>query len=75
MIPYKNLSGNSGVKAYESGRGYIKIEFAGGDVYLYDDEVPGKAFVDAMKKLAVKGKGLATFISKYVREDYAKKLR
>lgn len=75
MKPYKNLSGNSGVLAYETGEDYIKVKFHGGDVYLYNYSVTGKFNVERMKKLAEEGKGLSTFISRYVRERYAEKLR
>jgi hypothetical protein len=75
MKPYKNLQGGSGVRAWEAGRDYIKIGFVGGDVYLYTDAVTGRAHVDRMKQLAKEGRGLSTYISRYVRERYAEKLR
>ncbi|HML95619.1 MAG TPA: hypothetical protein PKC29_09350 [Thermodesulfobacteriota bacterium] len=73
MEHYKNLSGNSGVMAYEIGEDYIKVKFRSGDVYLYNYIVTGKFNIERMKKLAEEGKGLSTFISRYVREDYAAK--
>lgn len=75
MKPYKNLSGNSGVAAYEIGEDYIKVKFRDGDVYLYNYSVTGKFNVERMKKLAEEGKGLSTFISRYVRKNYAEKLK
>ena len=75
MKPYKNLAGNSGVAAYEIGEDFIKVKFRGGDVYLYNYSVTGRDNVERMKELAEEGKGLSTFISKYVRERYAEKLR
>jgi len=74
MERYKNLSGNSGVAAYESGPDYIKIKFREGGVYLYNYSVTGRDNVERMKKVAEEGKGLSTFINKYVRDDYAAKL-
>lgn len=74
MKPYKNLSGNSGVLAYEVGPDYIKIKFRGGAVYLYNYSATGRDNVERMKKLAEEGKGLSTFINKYVRDDYVAKL-
>ena len=35
MEPYKNLSGNSGVVAYETGPDFIKVQFSDGGVYVY----------------------------------------
>ncbi|MEW6468382.1 MAG: hypothetical protein AB1458_05620 [Bacteroidota bacterium] len=35
----------------------------------------GKKHVGAMKRLALAGRGLSAYISQYVRENYAEKLR
>jgi hypothetical protein len=75
MEPYKNLSGNSGVLEYETGEDFIKIKFRDGDVYLYNYSVTGRDNVEQMKELAIEGRGLSTFISRYVRDDYAVKLK
>jgi hypothetical protein len=74
MKPYKNLAGNSGVAAYEIGEDYVKIKFRDGVVYLYSYNRPGRDNVERMKELAEEGRGLSTFISRYVRDDYAVKL-
>ncbi|MGD9651875.1 MAG: hypothetical protein AB7I96_02265 [Candidatus Dadabacteria bacterium] len=71
MKRYKNLSGNSGVTAYETGPDYIKVRYREGGVYL---AVTGRYNVERMKTLAEEGMGLSTFISRYVRERYAEKL-
>lgn len=74
MKTYKNLSGESGVAAYEIGKTYIKIKFAGeSGIYTYDYKRPGKTEVEQMKALAVKGQGLSTYISQHVRTNYASK--
>lgn len=73
METYQNLSGNSGVKAYETGTGYIKVLFAEGTVYVYSYRNPGKAHVDHMQMLAVKGKGLSTYIAQQVKGQYEEK--
>ncbi len=73
MEKYKNLEKNSGVLEYEILDEGIKIKFAGDHLYLYDYVHPGREPVEQMKKLAKKGRGLATFISTQVREDYAEK--
>lgn len=74
MKRYKNLSGDSGVLAYETGEDYIKVKFRDGDVYLYNYIVTGRDKVERMKDLAEEGRGLSTFISRYVRERYTEKL-
>jgi hypothetical protein len=69
--PYKNLNGRSGVTAYEIGDDWIKVRFRAGGTYNYTYESTGKERVERMKVLAAAGKGLSTFISKHVRDDYA----
>jgi hypothetical protein len=72
MKTYKNLSGDSGVVAYEIGKTFIKIKFEGeSGIYTYDYKRPGKHDVEQMKALAVKGEGLSTYISREVRANYA----
>lgn len=73
MQRYKNLSGDSGVIAYEIGDDFIKVEFADGNSYLYTDASAGADNVETMKKLACEGKGLSAFISRQVRHRYAAK--
>jgi hypothetical protein len=63
--PYRNLAGNSGVAAFEILRDGIKVRFANGATYLYDDHVPGQARVEKMKQLARAGRGLSTYISQF----------
>lgn len=72
---YKNRHHDSGVTAYEIGDDYIKVEFADGPLYLYTHDVPGPREVEQMKKLAMEGKGLSTFISRNVKDKYASRLR
>lgn len=74
MQPYKNVSGTSGVAAFEPGDLYIDIEFQDGHRYRYDYAKPGQREVETMKSLARTGKGLATFINQNVRERFARKL-
>lgn len=74
MKTYKNLSGDSGVVAYETGKSFIKIKFEGeSGIYTYDYKRPGKEQVEEMKRLAVKGQGLSTFISQEVRTNFSSK--
>ena len=74
MKRYRNLDGNSGVTAYESGDGFIRLRFVNGDTYEYTDEATGTEHVANMQKLAHAGRGLATYVSRFVRDDYARKL-
>lgn len=74
MQRYQDLSGDSGVAAFELRPRAIIIAFKDGDRYLYDDTAPGEAHVEAMKELALAGRGLATYINQRVRDNYARKL-
>lgn len=74
MKRYRNLDGHSGVTAYESGDGFIRIRFVNGETYEYTDEVTGRAHVANMQKLAQAGLGLATYVSRFVHDAYARKL-
>lgn len=75
MTPYKKLSGNSGVTHYEAANDSIKIKFNNGSVYLYTNAVTGEDHIWKMKQLAASGKGLSTYVSQYVKDKYALKLR
>ncbi|MEJ8850304.1 hypothetical protein [Variovorax rhizosphaerae] len=74
MPRYKNLDGTSGVLAYECAPGAIAVRFTDGDVYIYTDASTGRATVEQMQMLARRGRGLSTFISRYVRERYFDKV-
>ena len=74
MKTYKNLSGNSGIATYETGRTFIKIKFKGeSGIYIYDYDVPGRQMVEEMKTLALKGQGLSTYILEEVGNNYSGK--
>lgn len=69
MQPYKNLSGNSGVRAWETGEDHILVWFLGKEEpYRYSYAKAGKRHVNRMKTLALKGVGLSTYISRFTRE-------
>lgn len=74
MTPYLNLSGSSGVVAYEIGIDYIRVQFRGADIYIYNHSRPGRIHVENMKQLAMSGRGLGTYINQHVRTLYAHKL-
>ena len=74
MRLYGNSSGNSGVKAYAIRQGAIEVEFVNGQAYLYDDAHTGPARIRRMQRLARAGRGLSTYISREVRQAYARRL-
>ena len=69
------LAGDTGVTGFEFGPDSITVRFADGSLYLYTAESTGRARIARMKRLAVEGSGLTTFINRHVRQDYARKLR
>jgi hypothetical protein len=74
-VPYENLNPSAGVVSYEMLEHAILLEFRGGRFrYLYDATKPGAAHVAKMKRLALAGRGLTTYISQHVRENYAARL-
>jgi len=74
MRAYGNLSGNSGVKAYQIRDGEIEVEFVNGQAYRYDDASTGAGRIRKMQRLARDGRGLSTYISREIRRDYAERL-
>ncbi len=74
MQRYNNLSGESGVLAYEIGKDAITLEFAGGERYLYTGRSAGTENIAKMQELARAGRGLSTFVSQHIRTRYARKL-
>jgi hypothetical protein len=62
--PYANLSGDSGVVAYAIGADFIDVQFKSGTIYRYSHASAGQIAVERMKRLAVAGQGLSTFISR-----------
>jgi len=71
---YKSLSGDSGVVSYDLGADSITLQFKDGAVYLYNYEKPGREHVERMKQLAIAGSGLSTYVSRQVKDAYARKL-
>lgn len=73
MTPYKNLSGNSGVEAYEIGPDFIRVQFRKtSKTYLYTHASAGASNIEEMKVLAEAGQGLSGFISQNVRDDFVR---
>ena len=74
MEKYKNKKGDSGVQSYEIGSDFIIVQFINDGSYLYNYKIPGSSHVERMKKLAVKGQGLSTYISTNIKKNYAQKI-
>ena len=75
MDLYKNLSRTSGVAKYQIAPEAITVEFNDGAMYEYDYRSAGDRNVEEMKRLAVRGLGLNSFINLYVKKGYARKIR
>lgn len=75
MVYYRNLSGASGVRAYEINQTQIAVQFTTGWVYVYDYVSTGANNVEYMKTLAINGKGLNNFIKTRVNKNFARKFR
>ena len=65
MKPYRNLSGDAGVAAYELGPDWIRIQFIRGGTYRYTRDSVGSRKLKEMKRLAEEGRGLTTFINQH----------
>lgn len=50
------------------------MKFSDSETYIYTYASTGKKHIEDMKKLAVQGYGLTTYINKNVRQAYARKL-
>ena len=74
MKKYGDPCGNSGVSTYEIGDNLIRVQFKGGDIYVYDYRSAGRVSVEKMKRLAKEGTGLATYISQRVKKNYSEKI-
>lgn len=72
MERYRNLGENSGVDSYEIGEDRITVQFTDGTIYLYTYSSAGSANIETMKALAIKGRGLNTFINTTVKKKYVR---
>lgn len=71
MQRYRNLNGDSGVSAFEIGNNYIQVQFSGkARKYTYSYSKAGEYHVEQMKMLALRGRGLNSYINKYVKNLY-----
>ncbi len=76
MKPYRNLSGDSGVSAFEHGPGWINVQFKEGATYEYTAAGVGRRHLSQMKRHADAGRGLSTYISRHpeVRDGYTRRI-
>jgi len=68
MERYRNWA--SGVKAYQIGIDYILVKFDSFKTYKYSYKKAGQFKVEKMKMLAVRGKGLNSFINRCAKYSY-----
>lgn len=73
MKKYLNRNGNSGVLAYEIGIDFIRIKFIDGTIYRYTARSTGRNNLGQMIALAKSGRGLSTFISQFIKSNFAEK--
>ncbi len=74
-VPYRSRNPHAGVVSYELEDKAIILDFPDGRFrYVYNEEAPGPAHVEAMKRLAREGKGLSTYVSQNIGANYAAKL-
>jgi len=74
MQLYGNFSGDSGVVAFDFESDSITVQFKNDTIYVYDSNRPGPSKVEVMKRLALEGRGLCTYISQHVRKNYARRV-
>jgi len=68
---YLNLSGESGIRLYDFGPDFIEVVFHDRDkLYRYTSRRIGRERVEEMKKRAVAGRGLGTFINQHPEVKY-----
>lgn len=73
MPIYQNKSGSSGVASFEISASEIAVRFKDGWTYVYSYNHSGMHHVEQMKKLAIEGRGLNSYINRYVGKKFARK--
>ena len=73
MPIYANRGGDSGVISYDIGPESITVTFHDRISYVYNYAATGQSNVERMKKLAIAGEGLNSFINFNVSKMYASK--
>jgi len=75
MTPYSNNGGDSGVRAFSYGSGFINVMFSDGSLYTYTNASAGSNHIQNMIRLAQSGHGLNSYIMKNVRMGYTQRSR
>ena len=74
MERYLNKDGSSGVEEFEISTDAIELIFEDRKfLYTYNQIRPGKSYVEEMKKKAVDGEGLNTYVNQYIRKNFYSK--
>jgi len=72
MQNYANLGGDSNISKYEIGSDFIRVEFKDSSVYKYTNNSAGENHVTEMKRLAISGQGLNSYIMSNCKFSYEK---
>ena len=75
MQQYGNQGGDSGVVAFQISAGVIVVKFSDGWHYIYNSARPGHAIVLEMQRLARNGQGLNSYISRVVKDRWARRFQ
>ncbi|HEY4289191.1 MAG TPA: hypothetical protein VGN00_18950 [Puia sp.] len=71
MQLYLNINGDSGVHSFEIGFDYILVRFSNTQrIYSYSYAKAGARHVEELKRLALNGSGLNSYINKYTKFLY-----
>lgn len=70
---YANVGGTSGVATYDHGDDWMVVNFTTGSRYIYTLKSTSPESLGYLKKYAIAGKGLNSYIMRQLREDYAGK--
>ena len=74
MHKYGDGKHDSGVIAYLFVKNGIILKFKSkAEYYLYNYKKPGSEHLENMKKLAIQGSDLSTYVNQWVRDNYYKK--
>lgn len=68
---YANVGGNSSVRGYDHGEDWLVVMFSDGSRYLYTLKSTDQQTLDYMRRLAMAGKGLNSYITRIVGPNYA----
>ena len=71
MERYRDVSGDSGVSAYEIGTDYVRVQFTGASrTFTYSYKKAGSTHVENMKQSARSGRGLNSYINRHTKHLY-----